>query len=97
MGRRYSQEFREVHEGSADRHSRGAKGFGSGVFEVALKHRTDAYRTVYALQLGTDIWVLHAFQKKAKAGIKTPKKESCALGFSWTLDCERVLAGGVSR
>ena len=22
---------------------------------------------------------------------------SCALGFSWTLDCERVLAGGVSR
>ena len=26
------------------------KGFGSGVFEVALKYRTDAYRTVYALQ-----------------------------------------------
>ena len=24
-------------------------------------------------------------------------KSSCALGFSWTLDCERVLAGGVSR
>ena len=22
---------------------------------------------------------------------------SCALEFSWTLDCERVLAGGVSR
>ena len=22
---------------------------------------------------------------------------SCALGFFWTLDCERVLAGGVSR
>ena len=26
-----------------------------------------------------------------------PGVESCALGFSWTLDCERVLAGGVSR
>ena len=25
------------------------KGFGAGVFEVALKYRTDAYRTVYAL------------------------------------------------
>jgi len=50
-------------------------GFGSGVFEVALKYRTDAYRTVYALQLGDDVWVLHAFQKKAKQGIKTPKKE----------------------
>ena len=28
------------------------KGFDSGVFEVALKYRTDAYRTVYALPLG---------------------------------------------
>jgi phage-related protein len=51
------------------------KGFGSGVFEVALKYQTDAYRTVYALQLGDDVWVLHAFQKKAKQGIKTQKKE----------------------
>jgi phage-related protein len=45
------------------------------VFEVALKYRTDAYRTVYALQLDDAIWVLHAFQKKAKQGSKTPKKE----------------------
>ena len=51
------------------------KGFGSGVFEVALKYRTYAFRTVYALQLGDAIWVLHAFQKKAKQGIKTPKKD----------------------
>ena len=27
------------------------KGFGSGIFEVALRHRTDAYRAVYAVQL----------------------------------------------
>ncbi len=51
------------------------KGLGSGVFEVALKYRTDAYRTVYALQLGERLWVLHAFQKKAKQGSKTPKKD----------------------
>ena len=51
------------------------KGFGSGVFEVALKYHTDAYRTVYALHLGEQLWVLHAFQKKAKHGIKTPKKD----------------------
>lgn len=51
------------------------RGFGSGVFEVALKYRTDAYRTVYALQLADAIWVLHAFQKKATKGIKTPQKE----------------------
>ncbi len=51
------------------------KGFGSGVFEVTVKYRTDAYRTVYALQLEERLWVLHAFQKKAKQGIKTPKKD----------------------
>ena len=51
------------------------KGFGSGVFELALRHRTDAYRVVYALQLGDDIWVVHAFQKKSKSGIATPKAE----------------------
>ena len=51
------------------------KGFGSGVFEVALKYHTDAYRTVYALRIGKRLWVVHAFQKKAKQGIKTPMKE----------------------
>ncbi len=51
------------------------KGLGSGVLEVALKYDGDAYRTVYAVQLAKDIWVLHAFQKKAKQGIKTPKKD----------------------
>src|ERR1700733_1512170 len=50
-------------------------GFGSGVMELALKHRGDAFRVVYALQIGDDIWVLHAFQKKSKTGIKTPKRE----------------------
>lgn len=48
------------------------KGFGSGVFELALRFRTDAYRVVYAVQIGHTVWVVHAFQKKSKAGIKTP-------------------------
>ena len=51
------------------------KGLGFGVFEVALAWRGNAYRTVYAVQLGADIWVVHAFQKKSKTGIKTPKQE----------------------
>lgn len=51
------------------------KGFDAGVFEVALPYQGDAYRTVYALQLGSDIWVLHAFQKKSRTGIKTSKDE----------------------
>lgn len=51
------------------------KGFGSGVFELALRFRTDAYRVVYAVQIGDAVWVVHAFQKKSKAGIKTPPAE----------------------
>jgi phage-related protein len=51
------------------------KGFGSGVFEIALQYRSNAWRVVYAVQLGEDIWVIHAFQKKSKTGIKTPKRE----------------------
>jgi phage-related protein len=51
------------------------KGFGSGVLELALRHRGDAFRVIYALHIGTDIWVIHAFQKKSNSGIKTPKRE----------------------
>ena len=50
-------------------------GLGSGVTELALKHRSDALRVVYALQIGEAIWVIHAFQKKATSGISTPKHE----------------------
>jgi phage-related protein len=30
---------------------------------------------VYAVQFGDEIWVVHAFQKKATQGIKTPRRE----------------------
>lgn len=51
------------------------QGLGAGVLEIAQKYRGNAYRTVYALKIGDEIWVVHAFQKKSTTGIKTPKKE----------------------
>ena len=51
------------------------KGVGSGVFEIALRFDTDAYRTVYAVQIGRRVYVLHAFQKKSRHGIATPKSD----------------------
>lgn len=51
------------------------KGLGAGVLEVVLKHRSDTFRVVYAVKIGNDIWVIHAFQKKSKRGIATPKSE----------------------
>jgi phage-related protein len=51
------------------------QGVGSGVFEIALPFRGDAFRVVYAVQIGDDVWVIHAFQKKSTEGVKTPKRE----------------------
>lgn len=50
-------------------------GLGSGVFEIALAFKGDAFRVIYAVQIGDDIWVVHAFQKKSTQGIRTPKRE----------------------
>lgn len=51
------------------------KGVDSGVFEIALRHRGNAYRVIYAVQVGPDIVVIDAFQKKSKTGIRTPQQD----------------------
>ena len=43
--------------------------------QIALRHLGDAFRAVCAVRIGADVWVIHAFQKKSKSGIKTPKAE----------------------
>ena len=51
------------------------RGIGAGVIEIAIRHDGEAYRTVVALQFGRNIYVLHAYQKKSKKGIATPKQD----------------------
>ena len=51
------------------------RGIGPGVLEIALPFRGDAFRLVYTVQFAEAIWVVHAFQKKATHGIKTPRHE----------------------
>ena len=51
------------------------KGVGSGVYEIVRRFDTDTYRAVYAVQIGSTVFVLHAFQKKSKSGIKTPQPD----------------------
>ena len=52
------------------------KGFGGGgVLEVVENHDGDTYRAVYTVRFASAVYVLHAFQKKSKAGIKTQKKD----------------------
>jgi phage-related protein len=62
-------------EGGKSDKAKPLHGFGSGVFEIALSHQGSACRIIYDVQSGAALWVIHAFQKKSKSGIKTPKAE----------------------
>ena len=48
---------------------------GASVLEIVEDHRTDTYRAVYTVRFSEFVYVLHAFQKKSKKGIDTPKPD----------------------
>jgi len=52
------------------------KGFAGGsVLELVGRHDGNAYRAVYTVRFAEEVYVLHAFQKKSKKGLATPKSE----------------------
>ncbi|MBI3675123.1 MAG: type II toxin-antitoxin system RelE/ParE family toxin [Proteobacteria bacterium] len=52
------------------------KGFGgASVLEIVDDFDGDTYRAVYTVRFWHAVYVLHAFQKKSKHGIATPKRE----------------------
>jgi phage-related protein len=51
------------------------KAHGSGIYEIVSNYDTNTYRSIYTVQFKEIVYVLHAFQKKSKSGIKTPKEE----------------------
>ena len=65
----------DVQMGSKPPDAKPLKGVGSGVFEIVTRHDSNTYRTVYAVQIGSSVYVLYAFQKKSKKGIKTQKND----------------------
>jgi phage-related protein len=50
-------------------------GLGSGVMEIVASDGSGTYRVVYTVSIGEAIYVVHAFQKKSKSGVATPKSE----------------------
>ena len=56
---------------------------GASVLEIVVPFETDTYRAVYTVQFRSAIYVLHAFQKKAKQGKKTPKKDNDLTSAAW--------------
>lgn len=66
----------EAQLGGRHRDAKVLKGFGgAGVLEVVEDHDGDTFRAVYTIRLAGSVYVLHAFQKKSKRGIRTPKAE----------------------
>jgi phage-related protein len=52
------------------------KGFGgAGIVEIVEDHDGNAYRAVYTVKFAGAIYVLHAFHKKSRKGIKTPQDD----------------------
>jgi phage-related protein len=60
--------------GGRHRKAKTFKGTGDArVVEVVEDHRGDTFRTLYTVRFASAVYVLHAFQKKSKTGIATPK------------------------
>lgn len=51
------------------------KGEGPGVVEVVKDYDGDTFRAVYAVRFADAVYVLHAFQKKSRHGIATPRRD----------------------
>ncbi|MSO99916.1 MAG: hypothetical protein EXR07_02520 [Acetobacteraceae bacterium] len=66
----------EAQKGGKHPHAKPLHGFGgAGVLEVVENDDGDTFRAVYTVRLAGRVYVLHAFQKKSKHGIGTPKAE----------------------
>lgn len=62
--------------GGRHRRAKALSGFGgAGVLELVVDHRGDAFRAAYTVRFASAVYVLHAFQKKSKTGIATPKSD----------------------
>ena len=65
-----------VQKGDKPANAKPLKGFGgAGVLEIVEDFDGNTWRAVYTVAIAERVYVLHFFQKKAKKGIATPKKE----------------------
>jgi phage-related protein len=51
------------------------RGLGGSTVELIEDFDRDTYRAVYTVRFGEVVYVLHAFKKKSKQGVKTPSSD----------------------
>jgi len=74
--RNIGQALYAAQQGETDPSAKPLRGFGGGsVVEIVANHAGGTWRAIYTVRYTEAIYVLHAFQKKSKRGIATPKKD----------------------
>lgn len=74
--REIGQALFTAQQGETDPSAKPLRGFGGGaVLEIVADQEGGTWRAVYTVRHREAIYVLHAFQKKSKRGIATPKKD----------------------
>ena len=85
------QALYSAQQGETDPAAKPLKEFGgTSVMEIVDRHDTNTYRAVYTTQFAGSIYVLHVFQKKAKKGIATPKKDMDLIRLRLSGDLQRL-------
>jgi phage-related protein len=76
LRREIGQALYAAQQGDTDPAAKPLRGFGGGsVLEIVSRYHGDTWRTMYTVRYAEAIYVLHAFQKKSKSGIATPRGE----------------------
>ncbi len=73
--RAFGHTLRKVQQGKTPANAAPFPQGGAGCMELKEDHDKATYRTMYVAKFADAIYVLHAFQKKSKAGIATPQKD----------------------
>jgi phage-related protein len=69
------RELTRVQLGANPKHGKSLPELGRGVQEIRIADNKEAYRVIYVASIGAKVYVLHAFHKKSKQGIETPKAD----------------------
>lgn len=72
----FGHRLREAQNGKTPLDTKPLPQFGKGVHELREEFEGNAYRVAYVVGFRKAIYVLHAFMKKSKSGIGTPRPEA---------------------
>jgi phage-related protein len=71
----FGHSLREIQKGKDPGNTKPLKHLQEPIREIVVDEREGTFRVIYTVEFRDAVAVLHAFQKKSKKGISTPKQE----------------------